>query len=84
MKTREEIKNEIFNFVLKVNKKITRSDLDGQTPLLEKRVINSLQVMELLLLIEKLTGKPIDVRSIKPGVFTNVDKILESFFKDAI
>lgn len=83
MKSREEIKNEIFDFILKVNKKITRDQLDGQTPLLEKRVINSLQVMDLLLLIEKMTGKPVDVRSIKPGVFSSVDQIVESFFKEA-
>lgn len=83
MKSRDEIKNEIFDFILKVNKKITRDQLDGQTPLLEKRVINSLQVMDLLLLIEKMTGKPVDVRSIKPGVFSSVDQIVESFFKEA-
>lgn len=82
MKTRQQIQDEIFDFVLKVNKKVTRDQLDGQTPLLEKRIINSLQVMDLLLLIEKMTGKPVDVRSIKPGVFANVDTIIAAFFKD--
>ena len=83
MKSKQEIENELYDFVLRVNKKVTRDELNGQTELLQKRIISSLQVMDLLLLIEKLTGKPIDVRAIKPGAFSSVDKILESFFKDA-
>ncbi len=81
MSKKEEIQNRIFEFVVKANKKIKREDINEDTPLLEKRIINSLHVMELLLLVEEITGKGIDVKSIKPGVFSSVKTIMDGFFK---
>ena len=57
--------------------------LDADTPLLETRLLTSLQVPELLLFIEHLSGRPLDVRNIRPGAFASVAAIERHFFGDA-
>lgn len=60
----------------------SRSDaaIDDDTPLLEQRLITSLQVVELVLLIEELSGRPIDAALLEPGSFHDVNTICAKFF----
>lgn len=58
--------------------------LQDDTPILEQRVISSLQVMELLLFIERIAGKPVNVGQLKPGSFRSVDSIYNTFFVSAV
>jgi acyl carrier protein len=53
-------------------------DFDDDTPLIQRRIITSLQVLDLLLFIEEVTGSPIDVEQLKPGAFRSVNAIAAS------
>jgi acyl carrier protein len=79
MKSENEIKQELRTWILKVGK-VTPEGLTNETPLIEKRIIKSLQIMELILLIEKLKGSRFDLKAIKPGAFNTIDSIYRSFF----
>jgi acyl carrier protein len=61
--------------------RIAPGELADDTPLLEKRVIGSLQLMELVLFVESLTGKPIDVERLTPGGLRDVDTICRNFLE---
>ena len=58
-------------------------DLRDDTPILEQRVITSLQVMELILFVEKTSGRPIDVTQLKPCSFRTIENIYQTFFTGA-
>jgi hypothetical protein len=80
MKTETEVKNELRAWVLKTSKKVNADELTDATPLIEKRIISSLQIMDLILVIERLRGSPFDIKSLKPGAFQSIDAIYKSFF----
>lgn len=81
MKTELEIRKALRDWIVKTNGKIRPEELTDETPIIEQRIISSLQVMDLLLFLEQLTGKSVDVEKLKPGIFQNVDTLYESFFR---
>jgi acyl carrier protein len=80
MRTAEEIRQSLRDWVAKTNGKIRPEDLSDQTPIIEQRIISSLQVMDLIFFLEQLSGKPIEVDDLKPGVFRDIDSIYRNFF----
>ena len=72
----------LHEWVIAKSGRIAASDLADDTPILERRVVTSLQIMDLILFIERLRGLSIDVRRIKPGSFRSIDAIVDSFFGD--
>lgn len=83
MKTEDEYKQELLNWVLKVSTKVKAEELTITTPLIETRIITSMQVMELILFLEKLKGSRLNMKNMKPGAFTNIDTIYNSFLRPA-
>ncbi|MGH9222263.1 MAG: hypothetical protein ACRD2W_00315, partial [Acidimicrobiales bacterium] len=61
------------------NDGLSSDDLDDRTPLIEARYLTSLQVAELLLFLEELSGRPVDVAALRPGVFRDIATICETF-----
>ena len=53
------------------------------TPLLANRLIDSLQLMELVLFLEELTDRPLRAEQLVPGAFSDIDTICRRFFDDA-
>ncbi len=80
MKTEQEIKEVLRQWVLTKSKKVTDSELKFDTHLLETRILSSLHVMELILEVEKMKGTRFNLKNIKPGVFNSIDTIYSSFF----
>jgi acyl carrier protein len=80
MKTEQEIKEELRQWVLKKSKKVTEADLNFETHLLESRILSSLHVMELILEVERIKGSRFNLKNIKPGAFNSIDSIYTSFF----
>jgi hypothetical protein len=80
MKTEQEVKESLRQWVLKKSKKVTDADLRTTTPLLESRIISSLHVMELILEIEKIKGSKFNLKTLKPGAFHSIDSIYSTFF----
>ena len=60
--------------------KATLNDLGDDTPLFRNGILKSIQVSDLILYIEELAGRAVDVEQIKPGVFRDIDTIHRSFF----
>jgi hypothetical protein len=53
--------------------------IEDTTPLFEERHLMSLHVPELLLLLERLRGAPIDPTGLRPGDFHDIDTIVGRF-----
>jgi hypothetical protein len=52
---------------------------DDHTPLITTRYLTSLQVADLLLYVEELRGESLDVGSLRPGVFRDIDTLYATF-----
>lgn len=81
MKTELEARKALRDWIIKTNGKIRPEDLTDETAIIERRIISSLQVMDLLLFLEALTGKSVDVEKLKPGIFQNINTLYENFFR---
>lgn len=76
------LKEKLRTWILNANKKLTPSELDFKTALIENRLISSLQVMDMILFLEQLKDGAINVENLKPGAFANIDTIYERFLRD--
>ena len=83
MKAEAEIRQALREWVIKTSGKIKPEELTDETPIIEQRIISSLQIMDLILFLEQQTGQPIDVTQLKPGVFRNISVIYRNFFQGA-
>jgi hypothetical protein len=54
-------------------------EITDATPLFERRILRSVHVPELLLLLERLRGAPIDVERLWPGDLYSIDVMVERF-----
>lgn len=76
----QEIKNSLRTWISAKSHHAEAAKLTDETPILEQRILSSLQVMDLILYIEQLSKNGIDPESLKPGVFSSVNRIYETFF----
>ena len=83
MKTEAQIRQALRDWIVNTSEKIAPQTLNDQTAIIAQGLISSLHVMDLMLLIEELSGKPIDVETLQPGVFQNIDTIYLNFFAEA-
>jgi acyl carrier protein len=81
MRTETEIREALRDWIVKTSGKIQPEQLNDETPIIEQRIISSLQVMDLIFFIEKLSNKSIEVESLKVGVFRNINAIYDNFFQ---
>ena len=84
MRTETEIRQALREWIIKTNGKIRLEQLNDETPIIEQRIISSLQVMDLIFFIEKLSNKSIEVESLKVGVFRNINAIYDTFFQVSV
>ena len=82
MKGEAEVKRTLREWVIRVSGKVPPEALDDETPIIEQRIITSLQILDLILFLEKESGRPIDVSQLKPGVFRNINVIYRNFFQE--
>ena len=80
MKSGDQIRKQLRDWVLRNGKTGGLIDIEDDTPILESRIISSVQVMDLILFMEHLRGDPVQPNSIRPGSFTSINAIFESFF----
>jgi hypothetical protein len=72
----------LHDWLVQQNGKISAGDLDADTPILERKIITSLKVLDLILFIERLRGGSIDVRLIRRGSFSSINAIMKHFFSE--
>lgn len=75
-----EIKTELRAWIVRRNGKIAADDLTDTTPIVDRRILSSLHVAELLIQIARLRGRPVEIESLRPGAFRDVDTIYRAFF----
>ncbi|HYR44758.1 MAG TPA: hypothetical protein VER98_17125 [Terriglobia bacterium] len=83
MKTEIEIRQSLREWIAKTNGKIRAEDLNDDTPIIERRIISSLQLTDLILMLERLSDNLIDVEMLKPGAFRDINAIYRNFFETA-
>lgn len=80
MKTETEIRHALRSWILEKNGKINPEALQDDTPIIEQRIITSVQILDLILFLERLSDHPIDVENLKPGGFRDINAIYANFF----
>lgn len=80
MSNESRIRDALRCWIAKTSGKTSVEALDDDTPLFRSGILKSVQVTDLILFIEELSERPVDVERIKPGVFSNIDAIYECFF----
>ena len=83
MKTEVEVRAALRDWIVRTNGKVPAAEIADDTPILERRIVKSLDILDLILFLEELREKPIDVEKLKPGVFRNIDAIWTNFFEAA-
>ena len=78
-----EVRAAIRDWVVRTSGKVRPEDVADDTPILERRIVKSLDIMDLILFLEELSGRPIDVEKLRPGVFKDIDAIYATFFAAA-
>jgi acyl carrier protein len=80
VKSETEVHAHLARWVAERSQSVLAEEISGDTPILERRLITSVQVMDLILEIEQLSGRSIDASRLKPGVFRDIDTIYRNFF----
>jgi hypothetical protein len=74
------MRSELRSFVLaKARGPLEAAALTDQTPLLADGWLRSVHLPELLLLLERLRGAPIQVEDLQPGDFRDIETLVARF-----
>lgn len=60
---------------------VTDSELRDNSPLVSEGIINSLDVIELIVFLEGLSGKAVNMESLRGDEFRDIDTLMDSFVK---
>lgn len=60
--------------------KASTVEVANDTPLLDKGILSSLDIVELVLFIESLRGDEVDPDAIEPETFRSIDTMMKGFF----
>lgn len=77
-----DIREALREWILERRPDLAPDAIDDHTPLIEARYLESLDVAELLLFVEQLRGRPIDIDALTPGAFRDIDTLHTTFFGD--
>ena len=62
--------------------RVASGELRDDTPLLDTRIVTSLQLVELILYLEELRGRALDPERLAPGSFRDIDSICRNFLEE--
>lgn len=80
MRTESSIRHALRQWIASVSAMTSAENLSDDTPLFRNGILKSVQISDLILYIEELAERAVDVEQIKPGVFRDIDTIYRSFF----
>lgn len=81
MNTQSNRRERLRHWLAQQNGRLRASEIGDDLPLLQERVINSLQVTDLLLFIEELRGKPVQLEEIQANAFASINTIYATFLQ---
>lgn len=80
MSTETDVRDALRHWITGASGKTPVENLSDDTPLFRNGILKSVQVSDLILYIEELAERAVDVEQIKPGVFRDIDTIYRNFF----
>ena len=72
-------KDRLRSWILEHGQRVDATSLRDDTPLLEQRILSSLQIAELLLFLEELREKPVDLEGLTGGSFRDLASMCKAF-----
>jgi len=79
MRSELAIRQSLRSWILSKATDADSTALTDSTALFEERRLRSVHLPELLLLLERLRGEPIDVEDLRPGDFRDIDTLVLRF-----
>jgi acyl carrier protein len=79
--TEIDIRARLKSWILEHSKTSAPPDFADDTPILEKGLLSSLDIVEFVLYIEHLRDEELDTEDIDPEVFTSIDTLYAAFFQ---
>jgi hypothetical protein len=76
----ETVKNRLRAWIAGKNGTVSAEQITDSTPIVEQRVLASLHVAELLVFMSEIRGRSIDIESLRPGGFRDLNTIYATFF----
>lgn len=78
------VKIRIRDWILAKNPQVNAAALQDDTALLEQKILTSIQIMDLILFLEHLQERPLDIDQVQPENFYSVNTICAAFFAEAV
>jgi len=75
-----DFKSKIREWILAKNPQVAPESLADDTALLEQKILTSIQIMDLILFLEHLQGRPVDIDQVQPENFYSLNTIHAAFF----
>jgi len=72
-------KQRLRAWILEHGQRVDDAELTDTTPLLEKRILSSLQIADLLLFLEELRGEPVDLEGLTGASFRDLGALAKAF-----
>ncbi len=78
--TESEIRARLKAWIIEHTKSAATADFSDDTPILERGLLSSLDIVEFVLYIEHLRDEELDTEDIDPEVFTSINTLYAAFF----
>jgi hypothetical protein len=79
MKSESAIRSELRRWILS-NGGGDAKGFDDQTPIFRDGILKSVHIMDLILLVEELSGRSLEIEELNPRSFGSIDAIYDTFF----
>jgi acyl carrier protein len=76
-------KQRLRAWILEHGQRISDAELTDETPLLERRILSSLQIADLLLFLEELRGTPVELEGLSGASFRDLGAMSRAFLTEA-
>lgn len=78
--TESEVRARLKAWIIEHTKSTATADFSDDTPILERGLLSSLDIVEFVLYIEHLRNEELDTEDIDPEVFTSISTLYDAFF----
>ena len=75
-----DVRDQLRDWILNRANATGRIDLTDDMPIIDDGLLTSLDVVELILLIEFMRGEEVDIENIEPEYFASINSMCDAFF----
>ena len=77
-------KDRLRAWIVEHGQRVDDATLRDDTPLLEQRILTSLQLAELLLFLEELRARPVDLEGLTGASFRDLGSMMTAFLPEDV